>query len=145
MDPIKYNFNETLKLLVILASEADKQTEAMGIGNTEEEIAIDFESHFKMNESIFIENGFLTEAQASELSEIDQFFEKRSNDQYEEFWLGIESHPDWVTLREMAKRCLAILDKENLNIEIETKNTVSKLTGNLVSQNIVVNLINNGT
>ena len=149
MDSLTYNITETLKLLVIIASEPEKQIEAMGIGNTEEEIAIDFESHFKWNEAAFIENGLISEAQALKLSEIDSFFEIRSGDEfknYQDFWVGIDSHKDWLVLRKMAKRCLAILDKANLGIIVETKNTVSKTSGkNIVSQNIMINLISNDT
>ena len=41
MDYIKYNYEELLKLLIVLSSEADIQIQAHGIGNAEEEMAND--------------------------------------------------------------------------------------------------------
>lgn len=56
MDYLKYNFDEFLKTLVILSLDPEEQVEAYGIGNTEEEIAIDLESYFTLQYNQYLEN-----------------------------------------------------------------------------------------
>ena len=58
-------------LLIILSLPSDLQIEAMGYGNVEEEIAIDFESHFMQHKASFIKHGYFTESETRELSKID--------------------------------------------------------------------------
>ena len=94
MDDIKYHFDETLKLLVILTLQPERQIEAFGIGNVEEEIAIDYEFHFMQHKDQFVKLGYINDEQACVLKEIDTFFENRSEKHYEGFWIGIENHPE---------------------------------------------------
>ncbi|TLX51534.1 hypothetical protein CWC31_05155 [Pseudoalteromonas ruthenica] len=143
MDYVNYHFEETLKLLVILSLPAEKQIEAFGFGNTEEEIAIDYEQHYKENELKFIEHGLITNEQASLLSKIDSFFEVRSNTDNDAFWSGIENHSDWGILRTMASNSLGALGKINLGVSVKITNEYSKITGGLVIQKIVVDLVEN--
>ena len=49
MDFLEYNFEATIKMLVILSSQPRKQIDAMGLGDTEDEIAMDYRLYFTSN------------------------------------------------------------------------------------------------
>ena len=141
MDYIKYHYEELLKLLIIISSEPEVQLEAHGIGNAEEEMAIDLEFHFNEYKTQLIENGFLSTSDVQAISEIDAFFEARSNDSYESFWCELETHSDWVTLRHMASNVLDRMGKGNLSIKINVKNETSWFSKNITSQQITIELV----
>ena len=141
MDYIKYHYEELLKLLIIISSEPQIQLEAHGIGNAEEEMAIDLEFHFNEHRTQLIESGFLSNNDAIAISEIDAFFEARSNESCESFWCKLETHSDWVTLRQMANSVLDKMGKADLSIKINVKNETSWFSKNITSQQITVELV----
>ncbi|MBO9492012.1 hypothetical protein J7384_16750 [Endozoicomonas sp. G2_1] len=141
MDYIKYHYEELLKLLIIISSEPTVQLEAHGIGNAEEEMAIDLAFHFNEYKTQLIETGLLSADDAQTISEIDAFFEARSNDVYESFWSELETHPDWVTLRKMASNVLDKMGKGNLSINIDVKNETSWFSKSVTSQQITIELV----
>ncbi|MCG7569375.1 hypothetical protein MHM89_05470 [Pseudoalteromonas sp. CNC9-20] len=145
MDYIKYHYEELLKLLIIISSEPKVQLEAYGIGNAEEEMAIDLEFHFNEHKTQLIENGLLTTDDVKAISEIDAFFEARSNDTHESFWGELETHPDWITLRKMASNALNKMGKGNLSIKINVKNETSWFSKNVTSQQITIELMSKYT
>ncbi|TQF67629.1 hypothetical protein [Pseudoalteromonas luteoviolacea] len=118
MDYLQYHYGELLKLLVILSSDYDTQLTAY----TEEELAIDFENELLPNVESFIEEGYFSQEVISLLLDVDHFFEVRSGRDCNGFWTNLESHPDWVTLRLMAKNILAKLGLEKLKVHIDVKN-----------------------
>ena len=141
MDCIKYHYEELLKLLIIISSEPKVQLEAHGIGNAEEEMAIDLDFHFNEHKIQLIENGFLSTSDTVAISEIDAFFEDRSNDSCESFWCELETHSDWVTLRQLARNVLNQMGKDDLDIKINVKNETSWFSKNITSQQITVELV----
>ena len=148
MDFIKYHYEELLKLLIIISSEPEVQLEAYGIGNAEEEMAIDLDFHFNEQKTQFIEEGFISISDARAISEIDLFFEERSNDSYEfyeSFWCELETHSDWIVLRKMASRVLMEMDKGGLTIKINVKNETSWFSKNIISQQITIELVQDGS
>lgn len=145
MDILEFNFEETIKLLVILSSQPYKQIEAMGFGHTEEEIALDYELYFARNKDAFIEKGFITKAIAESLMEIDAFFEVRSGSNETSFWNSIATHEDWKTLRSMAKGCLKDLGMNDLDIKVNTKTEIAPRGTGPVVQTVKIELVKNST
>jgi hypothetical protein len=141
MDNIKHHYEEILKLLIIIASPADIQLAAYGLGNVEEEIAFDLEFHFKDRGSYQIESGFLSFDEAEAISKIDQLFEARSGNDDDGFLLELQTHKDWRLLRTMAKEVLIFMGKENLAIDIKTENALDKFSHQIIYQRIKVDLI----
>jgi len=141
MDYIKYHYDELLKLLIIISSEPKVQLEVHGIGNAEEEMAIDLEFHFNEYKTELVKNEFLSTNDVEAISEIDAFFETRSNASNESFWCELETHPDWVTLRQMANRVLSKMGKDDLSIKVIVKNETSWFSKNITSQQITVELV----
>jgi len=141
MDYAKYHYEETLKLLVIISSSAEVQREAHGIGSAEEEMAIDLEFHFKENENCLIENGFITRDEADAISKIDQFFDRRSNSDDDDFWYDLENHEDWISLRIIANDVLKFMGKDHLEVDIKIENSTSWFSRNVTSQRIEISLV----
>lgn len=117
MDFLRYHYEELLKLLVILSKDYEIQL----IAYTEDELAIDFENELIPNTQKFIDEGYFSEEVISLLLEIDHFFEARSGQNYKGFWSEIETHPDWVVLREMAKNILVKLGMDKLEVNIDAQ------------------------
>ncbi|WP_155735735.1 hypothetical protein [Pseudoalteromonas luteoviolacea] len=117
MDYLRYHYEELLKLLVILSKDYEIQL----IAYTEDELAIDFENELIPNTQKFIDEGYFSEEVISLLLEIDHFFETRSGQNYNGFWSGIETHPDWGVLREMAKNILVKLGMDKLEVNIDAQ------------------------
>ena len=141
MDYIKYHYEELLKLLIIISSEPKVQLEAHGIGNAEEEMAIDLEFHFNEHKAELMKCELLSSSDVKAISEIDAFFESRSNDSNESFWCELETHHDWVTLRKMANDVLSKIGKDDLSIKVIVKNETSWFSKNITSQQITVELV----
>jgi hypothetical protein len=141
MDYAKYHYEELLKLLIIISSQPKTQLEAHGIGNAEEEMAIDLEFHFTEHKGSLLDGGFITTEEAEAIAKIDAFFEERSNDEHELFWCELETHPDWVTLRTMAHDTLQLMHKDNFTIRVNTKNETSWFSKNITSQQITIDLV----
>ena len=145
MDILDFNFEETIKLLIILSSQPDKQIEAMGFGDTEDEIAVDYELYFARNKDAFIDRGFITKSVAEKLMEIDTFFEVRSGSNETSFWNSIETHEDWKLLRSMATDCLRNMGKDNLDIKINTKSEIDPEGNGPIIQTVKIELVEHGT
>ena len=145
MDHIKYHYEQTLTLLVIISSPVHIQLEAYGLGNVGEEMAMDLEFHFKDHGSHQIEGGFLTTKEAEAISKIDHFFEVRSGNDDEGFWSGLATHDDWKLLRTIAKDILVLMGKENLAVNINTENTIGWFSKKITHQRIEVKLVERQT
>lgn len=145
MDYINYHYEELLKLLVIISSKPALQLEAHGIGNAEEEMAIDLDFHFNEFKTQLLEKGLLTATEADAIAEIDSFFEARNCESYESFWCELETHADWNTVREMAAKVLAQMGKDDLSIKVNVVNETSWFSKNVTSQQITVELVSGTT
>ena len=145
MDYINYHYDELLKLLVIISSEPTLQREAHGIGNAEEEMAIDLDFHFNEFKTQLLEEGLLSTTEADAIAQIDSFFEARNCESYESFWGELETHADWKTVREMAANVLTQMGKEDLSIKVNVVNETSWFSKNVTSQQITVELVSETT
>ena len=145
MDHINYHYDELLKLLIIMASDPNIQLEAYGLGNAEEEMAIDLESHFAEHRNELVKCGYLSSSEANAISEIDCFLEIRSNPENEPFWRTLETHPDWVVVRKMASDTLNQMGKEDLTVTIEVKNKRKNWSRKILAQQVKIELVRNDT
>lgn len=115
MDYLNYHYEELLKLLVILSLDPEAQLET----HTEDELAIEYESALVPRVEEYLSEGYFTETDIERLLEIDQFFEVRSGNDDDGFWSSIETHPDWILVRKMAKEVLKALGHEGIGITTE--------------------------
>ncbi len=135
------HFREVLKLLVIIAAEPELQLKAYGIGNAEEEMAMDLDFHFTQNRQALIESNDIDESQALAVDKVLQFFKDREDDYDNPFWFELESHPDWVSLRAQAMNALALMNKQHLKVEISVSQNTSWFSKNVTTEQIEINLI----
>ena len=145
MDYTKHHYEETLKLLIVISSESNVQLEAHGIGNAEEEMAIDLAFHFTDHKESLVNEGYFSVDEANAIEEINTFFESRNNELHESFWYELESHSDWAELRQLAKNILTKMGKDNLAIQVDVKNETSWFSKNVTSQQITVTLVDKNT
>jgi hypothetical protein len=120
---IYWKFGELVKNLVTLSSNAERQTEIIGIGATCCEMAEEFNTYFTMSYRSFVDNNLLTPAQVDKLIELDKFFDERSGCKSPDFWdeltLGINA--DWEIVRQKASKILESLQMQDLAIEFDRK------------------------
>jgi hypothetical protein len=114
-------FGELIKNLVTLSSEADRQSEIIGIGATCEEMAIDFDTYFTLSYKSYLTNYLLNGDQVEKLKELEIFFEERSGEKSPDFWddLLLETNPEWQIVRQRAKAILESLGMQDLTIEFD--------------------------
>lgn len=141
MDYLKYNFEELLKVLVILSLDADTQLKACGIGSAEDELAIDLDNYYTRNRAAFIKGGYLSEDVAKEIDDLNLYFDKRSGNDDHGFWSEIETHEGWRVVRERAKLILVKMGKPNLSVRIDVENDYGLVSGEIVSQQIKIELV----
>lgn len=141
MDYINYHYEELLKLLIIISAEPKVQLEAHGIGNAEEEMAIDLEFHFNEHKDALAKSELLSASDIKSISEIDDFFSSRNNESNESFWCELETHSDWVTLRQMASDVLNHMGKSDLTVKIIEKSETSWFSKNITTQQIIIELV----
>lgn len=122
MDYTKYHYEELVKLLVVLSSDAETQLKACGIGNAEDELAIDLETYFTENKEQLVNESHLSPEVASDIEELDRFFEARSGNDDDGFWTGIETHGDWNKIRDIAGAILKRMGKDKLSVDIQVEN-----------------------
>ncbi|GEM50737.1 hypothetical protein EB1_05270 [Empedobacter brevis NBRC 14943 = ATCC 43319] len=116
---IRWKFGELIKNLVTLSSQAERQTEIIGIGATCDEMAIDFDTYFTLEYHEYLKSGLLTSSQVEKLKELDRYFEKRSGDKSPDFWddFLLETSSEWQDVRQMAKAILETLNMQDFTIE----------------------------
>lgn len=142
MNYTKYYFNQLLTTLIVLSSNSEMQLKAYGIGNVEEELAIDLDYLIKDYKEAFLEEDYLNSAQVKLIEKLNNVFDIKSEDNDTDFWIGIEFHQDWELIRSQSKTILQELGKENLTLDINVKNKYSFFRKKIISQNIQINLIN---
>lgn len=142
---LNYHFEETVKLMIILSSQASIQQRACAFINPEEDLANDLFFHFVEHSQDFVKHSYLSEETAQEILEIDTLFDTYSSEKHLNFWTGIETDPRWEELRHKAKEILIKLELDDLQIEInnaingttlQTTYTQIKLVGSNVKQRL---------
>lgn len=137
---VEFNFDELIKTILILSLPAKKQLEVMGFGNIGDEMAIDFGTYYNDCIDEFLEKNFINKNQKVYLDKINKFLDDRGgNDEYLDFWLDKEQlsiHPDWETIRKMAKNALKVLNKYHLGLKVSIENKYSESGNNdLIEKN----------
>ena len=143
---LEWQFDELVKTLIVLSYPADKQIEAMGLGQVADEMALDFENYYSNLYPEYIQRKWITTDQKIALDKLDQFLRKKSGKKNFTFWENsqLSIHPDWEKIRKMAKEILILLHKDHLTVEVTIKNeTIKDENGEeLTIQQIITNLIN---
>lgn len=137
----EHSFQEVLKLLVIIAAEPELQLKAHGIGNAEEEMAMDLDFHFSQNKDAFLDAGHINIEQCDAINAVLAFFKAKEENEDDPFWYELESNSDWIELRILANKALTALNKQHLNIEVKITENTSWFSKNVTSQQIEINLI----
>lgn len=116
-----WKYGELIKTLITLSSIAHRQKELVGAGAVADEMAEDFNRYFTESIKQLKEYQLVTDAHCTQLSELDQFLDMRSGDCMPDFWdnSSLESHPDWNTVRQMARDILVAMGMEHLDIAFD--------------------------
>ncbi len=117
----QYNFEELIKNLITLSSPAEKQKYIMGFGAIADEMAEDFDTRYTLAKQQYIDRSWLTNEQIHELDNLDKFMDDRSGNKNPDFWDddNLQDHPDWQYIRAKSRDILKMLDKDDLDVEIE--------------------------
>lgn len=122
-DRVKYQFDELIKTLILLASSAQEQLGFLGTGTWPgDEMAADFETYFTVNRSDYLERGLLTSQSLAALDTLDRFMGTLSGLQNMDFWCepdALRLHSDWQKIRTMAQSCLLVLERSGFSLEVK--------------------------
>lgn len=128
MDDLKYKFEELIKTLILLGMPAEKQIEYSGdLIPFGDDIVNDFDVYYTHSKNELLENNFLNHKQVEIIDRLDNFFEKKSGEDFIDFWTDnsiLKTDPDWKKIRELAKECLMVLGKNDCGIKIDIENEI---------------------
>jgi hypothetical protein len=118
---VKWNYWEFIKILVTLSSDSEIQKEIIGYGAVADEMAADFNTYCTLQSKKYVDFDLLTDDLVSRLNKIDSFFIEHYGDKKSVFWNDdfLDSHPDWKTIRVLAKDILRVMGFDDLKIDIE--------------------------
>lgn len=125
---ILWKFGELIKCLITIASNADEQKSIIGMGIVTDEIAMDFDSYFRLSGQEYLDRGLLNKEAFEKLLLIDNIFERKSGDNNPDFWDDdlLDTNEDWIDVRLIARNVLKLLGMDNLDIECVHRDIIDK-------------------
>lgn len=131
-----WQFEQLITTLIALKSKPNVQREIYGIGNTEDEMAIEFDSYFTQIRNLLLKLDYIDDKADKKLVQLHEFLEFKSNQEDKSFWIELETHKDWDKIRTMAEQILLTMGKENLIVEVAHDNSYN-------SRNEIISQITN--
>lgn len=107
-----WKFSELIKILLTLSLT---QKEKVSLGNISEDLMEDFNWHFSNSYPKYLEYRLLSKSQLKMLFEIEDFFEKRKNNEFIDFWQDMNNE-GWKELEQKSKEILIDLKMSDLSI-----------------------------
>jgi len=116
-----WKFEELIKNLITLSSDAKKQAEIVGFGALCDEMTEDFYTYFTLSYPSYLDSNLLTSNQVMKLKVLNAFFDERSGNKSPDFWddLRLETSSEWQIVRQKSKEVLQSLGMQDLTLKID--------------------------